>query len=154
MDRRVFLARLVQFFSGAVATLFALPVFSFIRSSFASGELKSAYPIAKLDAIQEGVQRVPFQRVQRDAWRVRTVEEYVWVHKKSDGTLLVFEPHCTHLGCAYDWDPPSQLFVCPCHGGKFDRDGNHVDGPPPRDLDRLEVRTADGEIRIGKIVKS
>jgi Rieske Fe-S protein len=31
-------------------------------------------------------------------------------------------------------------FRCPCHGGVFDAEGNVVEGPPPRPLDRVEVR--------------
>src|SRR5688572_17701357 len=105
MNRRTLLARTVQSFSALIATFFALPLFSFIRASFASSSVESAYPIGSIQALQDEVTRVTFTRLLRDGWMVRTVEEYVWVQKKPDGTIAVFEPHCTHLGCAYDWDP-------------------------------------------------
>jgi len=42
---------------------------------------------------------------------------------------------CTHLGCIPSYSPTKQEFVCACHGGIFDADGNATFGPPPRALD-------------------
>jgi quinol---cytochrome c reductase iron-sulfur subunit, bacillus type len=84
----------------------------------------------------------------------RSVEDYVWIRKKADGTLMIFEPHCTHLGCAYAWNQSNRDFECPCHGGKFDENGNRIAGPPPRPLDRYQVKIVNGEIQIGKITES
>jgi menaquinol-cytochrome c reductase iron-sulfur subunit len=151
MERRTFLARLVQFFSAVIGALFALPIFRFMQGSFASSAEVDSYPIGDIQALQEEVTRVAFTRLVRDGWMVSTVEEYVWVRKKPDGSILVFEPHCTHLGCAYDWDLKSQQFHCPCHGGKFDKEGNRIAGPPPRALDRFEVQKEGDQIRIGKV---
>ena len=154
MERRKFLARLVQLFSTLIAAAFAAPVFSFIRATFQSGSNRTSFPIGNINRLQEEVTKISFTRRLRDGWMVRTIEEYVWVRKKPDGSVCVFEPHCTHLGCAYNWDSKSQQFLCPCHGGKFDKDGNRTDGPPPRDLDRFEVNLHDDEIRIGKVLKA
>lgn len=43
---------------------------------------------------------------------------------------------CTHLACNVHWD--NDRFVCPCHGGAFDRAGNVVNKPPSSPLARLE----------------
>ena len=153
MERRTFLSRLVQFFSALIAALFALPVLRFVQASFASTSDTTSYPIGDAQTSQEEVTRVSFTRLVRDGWMVRNVEEYVWIRKKPDGTILVFEPHCTHLGCAYDWDSKSQQFLCPCHGGKFDKEGNRIAGPPPRPLDRFQVKKEGNQIRIGRVVK-
>jgi Rieske Fe-S protein len=44
------------------------------------------------------------------------------------------------------------LYVCPCHGGAYDRDGRVVAGPPPQPLQRLAVRvnpqTSDIEVEL------
>ncbi|MCI0414489.1 ubiquinol-cytochrome c reductase iron-sulfur subunit [bacterium] len=153
MERRTFLSRLVQLFSALISVLFALPLLRFVQASFASTQDASAYPIGDVNALQEEITRVAFTRLMRDGWMVHTVEEYVWVRKKPDGTVLVFEPHCTHLGCAYDWDSKSEQFRCPCHGGRFDKEGNRIAGPPPRPLDRFQVKKEGTQIRIGKISK-
>lgn len=44
--------------------------------------------------------------------------------------------HCTHMGCRLRL--AGQTFVCPCHGGRFSREGVVLGGPPRRDMQRLE----------------
>ena len=153
MERRKVLARIVQLVSVAIGALFALPVIAFIRGSSSSSRDGAFDAIAKAGDLEEEVTRVSFTRLIRDGWMVRTIQEYVWVRKKTDGGIVVFEPHCTHLGCAYSWNQTSQHFECPCHGGKYDKDGNRIAGPPPRPLDRYEVKMEGNQITIGKIVR-
>ena len=33
---------------------------------------------------------------------------------------------------------PAAGFICPCHGGSYDQEGNRIAGPPVRGLDRYE----------------
>ncbi|MDL0088781.1 ubiquinol-cytochrome c reductase iron-sulfur subunit [Campylobacter gastrosuis] len=42
---------------------------------------------------------------------------------------------CTHLGCIPEWKSSKNAFVCACHGGEFNADGENIFGPPPRPLD-------------------
>jgi ubiquinol-cytochrome c reductase iron-sulfur subunit len=51
----------------------------------------------------------------------------------SDYTVVI--GLCTHLGCIPAWQSAKQQFVCACHGGVFDCDGQVVTAPPPRALD-------------------
>jgi cytochrome b6-f complex iron-sulfur subunit len=41
---------------------------------------------------------------------------------------------CTHLGCLTAWKPELGIIACPCHGSKFNRDGEKIEGPAPRPL--------------------
>ena len=50
---------------------------------------------------------------------------------------------CTHLGCLVVWNRDHHMFLCPCHGGKYDAEGRNVEGPPPRPLDLLTLRLDD-----------
>lgn len=85
----------------------------------------------------------------------------VWAVKRKSGEIRVYNPHCTHLGCAYHWNKEERLFKCPCHLGVYDIDGNVVSGPPPRSLDTLEYHV-EGEnlfvdyrdFRAGSVKKS
>jgi cytochrome b6-f complex iron-sulfur subunit len=54
--------------------------------------------------------------------------------------VRVFSNVCTHLACRVVWNDGQQAFTCPCHAAAFDRDGNVLDGPPPRPLDLYEAQ--------------
>ena len=66
-----------------------------------------------------------------------------------DKGFLAFSKVCTHLGCLVKYDKERQLFICPCHAGIFDLEGNVVSGPPPRPLQKFAVRVDGGNIVIG-----
>ncbi len=51
---------------------------------------------------------------------------------------------CTHLGCLYKWVGVNGRFECPCHGSKYNTNGTYIEGPTPRNLDRMLVRFVDG----------
>jgi len=56
---------------------------------------------------------------------------------------------CTHLGCIVA--PSATGFQCPCHGSRFDVDGNVTGGPAPKALAWYQVSlTPDGELEIDK----
>jgi cytochrome b6-f complex iron-sulfur subunit len=70
------------------------------------------------------------------------------IHSKEKG-FIALSRVCTHLGCLVNYDKAKQIFICPCHGGTFDQDGNVISGPPPLPLPRYAVRVTDGDIVIG-----
>lgn len=55
---------------------------------------------------------------------------------------------CTHLGCLPKWVPTNNRFECPCHGSKYQLNGQWIEGPAPRGLDRFPATVvyADGEV--------
>lgn len=67
---------------------------------------------------------------------------------RDGGELVVLSPLCTHLGCNVAFDEATELFECPCHGGKYDASGRVVDGPPPAPLRRFETRVRNGNLEI------
>jgi menaquinol-cytochrome c reductase iron-sulfur subunit len=156
MDRRTFLSRLTYLFSFLTATLISLPFFRFLFG-FSSGTEKNRwYKLIALDSpeLSEEVSRVRCTRVVRQGWQSSITEEIVYVRKKNDGSFIIFDPHCTHLGCAVSWESEDRKFHCPCHGGVYDADGNRIEGPPPRPLQRYETKIADGALMIGKLRNS
>ncbi|MGD9900336.1 MAG: ubiquinol-cytochrome c reductase iron-sulfur subunit [Calditrichaceae bacterium] len=52
--------------------------------------------------------------------------------------LRIISKKCTHLGCTVNFNENSKLFVCPCHGSKFDEDGHFISGPAKKDLNNLD----------------
>jgi Rieske Fe-S protein len=55
---------------------------------------------------------------------------------------------CTHLHCIVSWNEMNKEFECPCHGGKFNLDGEVLAGPPPRPLDLHKLEIAKGNLVI------
>lgn len=65
-----------------------------------------------------------------------------WLVHTNEGVLAIYKV-CTHLGCIYDWKPTENRFICPCHGSTFEKNGQYVRGPAPRNLDRFSVTVKD-----------
>lgn len=42
---------------------------------------------------------------------------------------LNHRPYCSHMGCELTWNPDEKSWDCPCHGSRFDADGNLLDNP-------------------------
>jgi len=61
-----------------------------------------------------------------------------YLAKDAAGAVSVFAVNCSHLGCSVAWTPADQLFECPCHGSRFDINGNVVHGPAAYPLSHLE----------------
>lgn len=43
--------------------------------------------------------------------------------------LTVARKRCPHLGCALKWNEVEHTWDCPCHGSRFDEDGNLLNNP-------------------------
>lgn len=56
---------------------------------------------------------------------------------------------CSHLGCIVSEEGDAESFTCPCHGSKFDSEGEVLSGPAPRGLAWLEMSlAADGSLMV------
>ena len=61
-----------------------------------------------------------------------------FVHDKQGVSAL--HSSCTHLECRFNWDLQKRVFICPCHGSVFGRDGTVLNGPAKRSLDRFPIK--------------
>lgn len=95
---------------------------------------------------------VEYEQRKNDSWVIITQPKSAWVVTQDGQNFVVFDPHCTHLGCPYTWIEASGSneghFDCPCHGGVFAIDGTVISGPPPRPLDRIESRVEGTAIMV------
>ena len=68
-----------------------------------------------------------------------TLEAQDWL-KDSDGSYwLAIYQVCVHLGCKVPFRDDCNSFKCPCHGSHYNVDGEYLDGPAPRSLDRFTM---------------
>jgi len=60
--------------------------------------------------------------------------------KDKDGSYWVaLYQRCVHLGCTVPFRDDCDSFKCPCHGSHYNVDGEYLDGPAPRSLDRFAM---------------
>lgn len=57
---------------------------------------------------------------------------------------------CTHYGCVVNWKEDRQLYLCACHEGWFDAQGNVLQGPPTRPLKRVPARIEGDVVVVGE----
>lgn len=70
---------------------------------------------------------------------VKTGNDKTGVYRDPDGALHGVSLRCTHLGCLVRFNAAERSWDCPCHGSRFDVDGNVLEGPAVRSLPRKDV---------------
>jgi Rieske Fe-S protein len=58
----------------------------------------------------------------------------VGAYRDDGGTLHKVPLTCPHLGCLLMWNPDDLSWDCPCHGSRFDVDGNLLGDPAQENL--------------------
>ena len=64
------------------------------------------------------------------------------VYKNEQGELHVVNPVCTHMKCDVKWNEVERSWDCPCHGARYDIDGNVLNTPADKGLEQLEKPVA------------
>jgi menaquinol-cytochrome c reductase iron-sulfur subunit len=152
LSRRGFFMKLGILFNGFAALVLAVPIVRFVLSSVARGQGKgylSWVPLGDVANFPEGQTRMATFRnpfvMPTDG---KTVDTACWVRRISGNEFQVFAINCAHLGCPVRWFPQSGLFMCPCHGGAYYRDGSRASGPPERGLFEYPYKIENGALTI------
>ncbi len=151
LSRRVFFTKMGILFNGLVASALAVPIVQFLLSSITRG--RNAYlawvPLGPVSAFPEGETRLAtFRNPYVMPTDGKTVDTACWVRRVTGDQFQVFAINCAHLGCPVRWFPQSGLFMCPCHGGAYYRDGSRASGPPERGLFEYPNKVENGLITI------
>jgi len=147
-DRRGFLGAMTIAL-GSVPVLGGLIVALRTALAPAHSERPDRFPLCKVSEVpaDDILERSVSFRM-RLGPRVEDFTRVVFVTRDPDsGQVLAMSGECTHLTCPVqkrdvkklDGDDVAPL-ACPCHGGRFSRTGEVLDGPPPRPLRRLEIQ--------------
>ena len=63
--------------------------------------------------------------------------------------FIAISTRCAHLGCPVRFVRAAGNFICPCHGGVYDFEGQVIGGPPVRPLDRFQTRVRNNTLEVG-----
>jgi cytochrome b6-f complex iron-sulfur subunit len=136
-DRRSFLFWLSSVALSGSALVSAVSNFVFLKPRATYGA-PSRFAIGRPDDFQPGT------RVAVDTQRICVVRE--------GGQMAAISTTCTHLGCIVGLSDTG--FACPCHGSRFDADGNVTGGPAPKPLAWFKVTLApNGELEVDKSIE-
>ncbi|MCW2921101.1 MAG: iron-sulfur binding oxidoreductase [Thermoleophilia bacterium] len=67
----------------------------------------------------------------------------VAIARASGGDLRAVDATCTHQGCIVRHEPEAECWQCPCHGSRFALDGEVLQGPAIKPLERIDVNELD-----------
>ncbi|WP_423146034.1 ubiquinol-cytochrome c reductase iron-sulfur subunit [Rubrolithibacter danxiaensis] len=147
--RRNFLMKLSLAFSAIAATAAGIPVLGALFEPLLEKDKQSWRNIGQLKDFSVGNTRlVKFANADVKPWAGVTAKTAAWVRREGEENLLAFAANCTHLGCPVRWEEDAELFMCPCHGGVYYKDGTVAAGPPPKSLTRYQVRIKNGIVQI------
>ncbi len=75
------------------------------------------------------------------------------VVKDNDGSYwIALYQRCVHLGCTVPFRDDCDSFKCPCHGSHYNVDGEYIDGPAPRSLDRFDLSFSGDSVIVNTAV--
>jgi len=152
LSRRGFFTKLGILFNGVVGLTLAVPVMRYLLSSITRGRDDAYLPwvtLGQVNEFPEGETRLAtFKNPYVMPTDGKTVDTACWVRRVAGEQFQVFAVNCAHLGCPVRWFPQSGLFMCPCHGGAYYRDGSRASGPPERGLFEYHYKVEDGKLFI------
>jgi Rieske Fe-S protein len=152
LSRRGFLVEMGILFNGLVAAALAVPIVGYIVSSITRGRAESYLAwvsIGPVNSFPEGETRLAtFRNPDVMPTDGKTVDTACWVRRIAGDQFQVFAVNCMHLGCPVRWFQQSGLFMCPCHGGAYYRDGSRASGPPLRGLFEYPSKVENGLVMI------
>ncbi|MDP4155234.1 MAG: ubiquinol-cytochrome c reductase iron-sulfur subunit [Bacillota bacterium] len=157
VSRRQFLSYTLTGVGGFMAAGMLMPMVRFavdpVLKADAGGNFIATNK--KVSELTDEPVRVDFTFKQKDAWYESDVTNTAWVYKdKKTNQIIALSPVCKHLGCTVGWntnkDYPNQFF-CPCHYGRYEKDGTNIPGTPPlAPLDRYPHQEKGGYLYLGK----
>lgn len=78
------------------------------------------------------------EKLQPGEGKLVTIDgQKIAAHRDEAGALHQVSAVCPHLGCIVAWNQAEMSWDCPCHGSRFDVDGDILHGPAVKPLESL-----------------
>jgi Rieske Fe-S protein len=146
LERRDFVKVVTVVLGSIMGAVIAIPAISYLLSPAASVQKKESW--ISLGPLENYPVMLPtlytFVQTTVNGWE-KTANSYgVYVVRYDDSAQKVFSNKCTHLSCRVTWQEGPQDFLCPCHDGSFNIEGQVVSGPPPAPLVEYDNKVEEG----------
>lgn len=149
IDRRKFLVRLSLLAGAIPAAVVSIPIIGALIGPLLQRQKQVWRKVANIGDINVGETKlITYINADPLPWAGVTAKSAAWLRRESEEKFIAFSAHCTHLGCPVRWEDKAELFMCPCHGGVYYKDGTVAAGPPPKPLTQIEVRMNRNDIEI------
>jgi len=155
INRKGFLSVATWSIGGLISLMMGVPAIAFLLGPALSSEKKRSWlRLGSINKVELGTPMLFKASLTRKAgWIVEEDKIGVYVLTDNGRDFIAMSNICTHLGCRVRWIADQQIFLSPCHYGVFDKEGNVISGPPPRPLDRYEVKIENNQILIGQLYR-
>lgn len=148
-ERRVFLAKVGMGLMGVTAILAGIPILGAFFSPFLKKKPRRWEAVGSINSFEIGkTVEVSLEDPSPLVWAGVVAKTGAWLRRDGESDFIAFSINCTHLGCPVRWLPHADLFMCPCHGGVYYKDGTVAGGPPPRPLFRYPVRVREKQVEV------
>lgn len=150
LSRRDFMKTATGAIAGLITATLAIPAVAYIVGpALKRNETEEWIPLGAASKVEIGTPTLFKTSIERQTgWILNVSEVSVYVLTDDGREYVAMSNTCTHLGCRVRWIGDQEQFFCPCHNAAFDKEGQVVSGPPPRPLDRYEVRVEDEQLYI------
>ena len=152
VQRRDFVNIILVGLGSVIAFIIGIPAIAYLLSPAVKVQEEEAWiPLGPLDAYPIDTPTLfSYTRSKINGWEktVNSYGAYVWRFGEGESDVLVYSNMCTHLSCRVTWEEDRSIYFCPCHDGRFDKEGEVVAGPPPGPLYEYESKIEEGILTI------
>ena len=149
VNRRGFLTKITLAIGAFIGVVLTLPLITAMLDPITR---KKGHKWRKVGDLSDfeigGVKMVSFENASPYKWSSKIAYSAAYIRRESEHEFTAFSVNCTHLGCPVRWVDKSELFLCPCHGGVYYKDGSRAAGPPPRGLYTYPTRVQNNHLEI------
>lgn len=150
IDRRSFVKIVTALLGSMMAAVVGLPVIQYFISPALKKDVSDDW--ISLGPLENYPLDIPtpfhFTLTRVNGWERSSQSYGAFVLRRPSEEIVVFSDACTHLSCRVSWDPENEEFLCPCHAASFDKFGGVTSGPPPKPLNRYEIKLEENQLFI------
>ena len=150
LSRRNFMQTAIWGIGGFIGIVFGVTAVAYVVGpSLKKKQAETWMRLGPTSKVELGIPTLFTYKIQtQTGWLETTEEVSVYILTTDGRTYIAMSNICTHLGCHIRWIAEQDKFFCPCHNGEFDIQGNVVAGPPPRPLDRYDVKVENDQLYV------